>query len=45
MRWLLNILRRIFGSSSRKVSRPELMGMYFEESNHLGRRKGNRDRA
>ena len=45
MRWLFKLLRKLFGSAERKKSRPELMSMYFQESNHLGRRKSNRDRA
>jgi hypothetical protein len=47
MRWLLNLLRALFGSSSRekKTNRAELFSMYMGESNHTGRRKPNRDRA
>ena len=45
MNWLLNFLRSLFAPRRKSVSRPQLLGMYFDESNRGGRRKPNRDRA
>jgi hypothetical protein len=45
MNWLLNFLRSLFARRRKTVTRPQLLGMYFDESNHYGRRKSNRDRA
>ncbi len=44
MRWLLTLLRSLFGAR-RDNGRHQLMGMYLDESNNLRKRKTNRDRA
>jgi hypothetical protein len=45
MRWLLNLFRSLFGARATSVNRPQLLGMYFDESNKPGRKKANRDRS
>lgn len=45
IRWFMHLLKSLFSSRPRKTDRVELLGMYFGESNHAGRRKSNRDRA
>jgi hypothetical protein len=45
IRWLINLLKSLFSSRPQKTDRARLLGMYFGESNHSGRRKSNRDRA
>ncbi len=45
MRWLFTWLRSFFGTKERSKDQRRLLGMYFDESNHSGRRKSNRDRA
>jgi hypothetical protein len=45
MRLLFNFIRSIFGFGRKTEKRPNLMKMYFGESNSTGRRKSNRDRA
>jgi len=45
MHWFLKWLRDFFGMKERSKDQRRLLGMYFDESNHTGRRKANRDRA
>jgi hypothetical protein len=45
MRWLLNLIGRLFEFGRGSEKRHRLMGMYFDESNSRGRRKPNRERA
>jgi hypothetical protein len=43
MRWLFNVIRSLFSSRASNITRPQLLGMYFQESNQT-RRKPNRAR-
>jgi hypothetical protein len=45
MRWLFILLKSVLSPRSRGTERTDLLGMYFGESNHSGRRHPNRDRA
>jgi len=45
MSWLISWLKSLLGLKERSKDQRRLLGMYFNESNHTGRRKPNRDRA
>ncbi len=45
MRWLWNLIGRLFAFRENASKRHHLMGMYLDESNSRGRRKPNRERA
>lgn len=45
MGWLLSFFRKFFGMRDSKLSRPQLIGMYFNDNNRGARRKTNRERA
>jgi len=45
MRWLLMLLKSVWTQRPGKTDRAQLLGMYFGESNEVGRRRSNRDRA
>jgi hypothetical protein len=45
MRWLLMLLKNVWTQRPGKTDRAQLLGMYFGESNEVGRRRSNRDRA
>jgi hypothetical protein len=45
MSWFLNWLKSMFRGRRSPTDRSHLFGMYFNESNHGGRKKANRERA